>query len=81
MSGISRDEWLKALTDASALSTDDPSAVTSAEFATMCGFSQDTAQRRLRKLLQMKRVLQVSKRVPDTTGRLQRVVAYKLLEM
>lgn len=78
MSNISRDEWLKALADASP-SDDDPNAVTSTEFAIMCGFSQATAHRRLQMLLKTKRVRRVSKRVTNVAGHLQRVTAYKLL--
>lgn len=81
MSNISRDDWLKALTEVSTLPADDnPDAVTSAEFATMCGFSQDTARRRLQTLLKLNRVQQTSKWIHDMSGRPQHVRAYKLLE-
>ena len=51
MSGISRDEWLKALQEVGIERENDPDALTIDEFAAMFGMARTTAQHRLERLV------------------------------
>lgn len=81
MSGISRDEWLKALTDAGLHETDDQEAVTVPEFAAMFGLDRQTADRRLKRLEAIGKATRVRKRAPAAgrDGRMCWYVAFRLV--
>jgi len=79
-SGISRDEWLKAMQDAQLeTSEDDQGAMTRSEFAALFGYSDGTSARRLDALVKAGKARETSKRVRDTRGRSVLLRAYRLL--
>ena len=80
MSGITRDEWLKALTEADEAVADDRGAVTIAEFAAMFGLRSHVASYRLRNMMLKGRAVRTSKRGYDGAGRLKTLAAYRLVE-
>lgn len=77
--GINRDAWLKAIQDTKPAVTDDPDAMTSAEFAALyhCGYV--SARVRLKKLQSIGTVEMVTKWITDSVGRQLRVPAWRLL--
>lgn len=79
-SGISRDEWLKALDDAGLVVVDDQSAVSVSEFGTMFGIERTAALRRLSQLEALGRAVRTKKRIRDATNRQYTVTAWKLAE-
>lgn len=79
-SGISRDDWLKALEEAGCHdSEDDQQAVTIEEFAEMFQLSRATAERRLRHLDVKGLAMRTRKRAPAMDGRVVQYVAYRLV--
>ena len=74
---ISRDEWLKALTDAGV--EDDQGATTAGEFAALFGLNRLTAERRLKALEAAGKVTRTHKRSARTDGRIVTCVAYRLV--
>jgi len=79
-SGISRDEWLKAMQDAQIESSeDDQGAMTRTEFAALFGYSDGTAARRLGALVKAGKARETSKRAQDAIGRSVLLRAYRLL--
>lgn len=79
-SGISREDWLKALEDANVPTENDQGAVTVQEFADMMGVTRWMAGYNLRKLLSQGRAVRTHKRAMDTGGRCKTHVAYRLVE-
>lgn len=77
MSGISRDEWLKALGEA--VKPVDPDALTIKELAEMFGSGRQATYQRMRKLITEKKAIQVYKDIDTGAGR-RRVPAYKLIK-
>lgn len=78
---ITRESWLKALSEAG-LPThddDDPNATTIDEFAAMFGLAQSTAKHRLEKLVAIGKATRSSKYVTNDNGRTNRCRAYRLL--
>ena len=78
-SGISRDDWLKALAESQPdLTENDPSALTVAEFATLFSITRNTAQKRLSLLETAGRATPTTKVGRGSDGRLFRSAAYRL---
>jgi DNA-binding Lrp family transcriptional regulator len=77
MSGISRDDWLKALGDADVV-TDD-SALTVADICQQFNLCEDAVRERLRKLVASGSARRVVKIVPNSLGHKKRVTAFVLL--
>ena len=78
MSGINRDDWLKALADVDALSPDNADAVTVREFMATFHVAKDAAQRRLNALVNAGKATKVQKLYVDASQRHQRIPAYRL---
>lgn len=79
-SGISRDEWLKAMQDLGMRAGEtDQSAMTIMEFAEMFGLGRVTANKRLLALEQAGKARRVLKRMSSADGRNLTTVAYKLV--
>ena len=75
-SGISRDDWLKAVQDVQVPIVDDQHALTTREFGEMMGCSHETAQRKLVKLVALGRVRRTTKLIARNTGARMPVSAY-----
>lgn len=80
MTTISRDEWIKALEDANLTITDDPDAITVAEFAAMFGLPHATAARKLKALEAAGKAQRTTKRAPASDGRMMTCNGYRLLK-
>ena len=77
-SGITRADWLKALSDVGWDDTNDRSAVTRKEFAAMMQIDHQAAVRRLESLVERGLAEPTKKREADATGRVNSVIAYRL---
>ncbi len=77
MSGISRDEWLAAL--ATVQPAHDEDAFTVAELTDIFGLHKSATKERVKKLVETGAAVAVVKRVPDASGRLQPLPAYRLV--
>lgn len=77
VTGISREEWLRALADIG-LPEDDPSAVTVQEFAAMFELDRQTADRRLKALAAAGKATRTHKRALVSDGSRRWCVAYRL---
>jgi hypothetical protein len=75
-SGISRDEWLKALGEDM---PNDPAALTTYEIATLLGLERTAAKDRVRRLLQEGKAMRACKWIVNGAGVRTRVPAYKLI--
>ena len=76
---ISRDEWLKALSEAGYKDgQDDPTAITVAEFAAMVGLNRQTAVRRLHAMVAAGKATRTQKRSQSSDGRTVVMQAFKL---
>lgn len=80
MSGISRDEWLRALEEAGVDDRNDPEAVTAHELGVMLGIDHQAAARRLRKLEAIGKATKTRKRTAAADGRMSFMVAYRLVD-
>lgn len=79
-SGISRDEWLRALEDAGISDTeDDQEALTMEELAALLGIPRQTAMHRIKKLAEMGKVKRTHKWGTNSYGRRMHYVAWRLL--
>lgn len=79
MSGINRDEWLKAMQDVGLRSeTDDQSALTIDEFAELFQLPRTTAQHRLQALVSKGKAVETTKVKRTTNNRLITFRAFKL---
>ena len=78
MSGINRDEWLKALAECGEDDRSDPDAITSTEFMAMMGVDRQTARRRLEKLVAVGKATRTIKRERLSDGRTVRMNGYRL---
>ena len=77
---ILRDEWLKALTEATGYTmTDDPEAVTVLEFGAAFGLKRETARRKLEDMVKAKRAVRTQRRIL-AAGRMMPVAAYRLVK-
>lgn len=76
---INREAWMSALGDVVAPITDDPDALTVAEFQALYRCGNSTARIRLRALEKEGRVTCVTKLIADVAGRQLRVRAYRLV--
>ncbi len=80
MSGITRDDWLKALAEAGIDDVeDDQQAVTAAEFGAMFGLPAYSGERRLKALAAAGKATRTRKRVKLSNGRIVSCVAYRLV--
>ena len=79
-SGITKDEWLKALAEAGEDDASDDLAITGTEFMAMMGVDRQTARRRLEKLVALGKATRTVKRELLTDGRKVRCVAYRLVQ-
>lgn len=79
-SGITRDDWLKALGETNIGGEDAPDAVTVAEFAEMFGISCNPARLRLKRLERLGKAIKLKKRNMRTDGRAQVVTAWRLVK-
>ena len=75
-SGISRDDWLKAVQDVQVPVVDDRGAMTTHEFGAMMGCSINVAQRKIKGLFALGRVRQTTKFITRTDGSRLPVSAY-----
>jgi hypothetical protein len=81
MSGINRDEWLKALAEVGEGLEHDPDAITTDEFATMFGMHRCTAERRLALLVAEGKAIRTFKRTRvASNNRVMQLVAYRLIQ-
>jgi predicted ArsR family transcriptional regulator len=80
MSGISRDEWLHALTEAGLHQESDEQAITIHEFAAMFGLTPSAAKTRLRALVAQGKAKETHKRAAGRDGRVVPFRAYRLNE-
>ena len=78
---ISKDDWLKAISDIGYETVDDQSAVTIREYADMMGIPLGTASGHLRSLEKHGRAVKTTKRCASAAGRMLMHVAYKLVEL
>lgn len=78
MSGITRDEWLAALKQATP--ADDPDVFTKNELGVMLGLKRTTMQERLKRLVLDGKAIRTTKRVTTTGGVQTSVAAYKLVK-
>lgn len=78
MTTISRDEWLKALTDVCGTFENDQEAVTILEFAAMFGLERQAAVRRLEAMVAAGKARRTKKVVRDDYGRTRSYIAYRL---
>lgn len=80
-SGINRDEWLKALSEAGAaqLVESDPLAVTIAEFAEMLSVTRNTAAKRMALLERTGKAERTTKVGRGSDGRVFRSAAFRLV--
>lgn len=76
---ISRDLWLKALTEAGESVVDDQSATTTTEFMQMFGVNRMTAKRRMDKLVKAGKATRTTKRERLPDGRILTCVGYLLV--
>jgi hypothetical protein len=79
-SGISRDEWLTALGNASTPIDDDPSVLTAGEAAELLGVCTRSAWVRLRRLVQSGGAVAVRVRRMTASGHVQTYPAYRLIK-
>lgn len=77
---ISRDEWIAALDEADLGVSEDPTAVTIAEFAAMTGLKRCAGKARLDALVERGRATRTFKWATNGYGRRHRCVAYRLTE-
>lgn len=78
-SGITRDDWLKALGEAGRDDLqDDDQALTSTQFAAMFGIARSTAMARLEALVTAGKAIETRKR-QQTNGRMVRCRAFRLI--
>ena len=75
---INRELWLGAIKDTVEPVTDDPDAVTTAEFAALYNCGRLTASKRLTQLVEDGRVTKCTKWIADSGGRRLRVTAWSL---
>jgi hypothetical protein len=80
--GISRDEWLKALEDASdsRLSPDDPSWLSLYEYAAMVGCHYNKARRDLKCLVESGKAERQDRRRRTDDGAIRLVTCYRLVK-
>ena len=76
---ISRDEWLKALSEAGYTTEDDQSAITVGEFRAMFGLTKTTAVNRLLALVESGRAVETKKWGTTPYGRRIPYRAFRLL--
>jgi hypothetical protein len=80
MAAITRDEWLKALSEAGYQDdVDDRDAVTLDEFAAMCRIPRSTADSRMRALVLAGKAEKTRKWGVNSYGRRLQYVAYRLV--
>jgi hypothetical protein len=80
-SGINRDEWLKALTEAGLeVHEDDQSAISIQEFADLFRVHYYTASRRLNQLVAKGKAVKTRKHTRGADGRRMSMVAYRLVQ-
>lgn len=76
---ITRDEWLRALNEATGLdSTDDQSALTQTEYAHLMGVTVSTAHGQLAALVRAGKATRTKKWAISSYGRRLQYIAYKL---
>lgn len=75
--GITRDDWLKALGEA--VEPPDQQALTTTEFASMIGLGRTAARERLRRLVEQGKAVRTSKIVRAGSAA-TRCTAYKLVK-
>ena len=78
--GISRDEWLKALSEAGLPMENDESALTLLEFAELCNIPRTTAQGYLAKLVKAGKASPTWKMKATSSGAMIRHRAYRLVQ-
>jgi len=79
MTGITRDEWLRALDEAGVRSrADDQDALTQYEYADMMGLPVATARGHLKALVRVGKAIETTKRQQNSYGRLITYKAYRL---
>jgi DNA-binding transcriptional ArsR family regulator len=78
MSGISRDDWLVALSEAGLHHESDPDAITACEFAEMMGLPLTTARHQLRALVSAGKATETRKRNITARGHRVELLAYRL---
>lgn len=78
MSGISRDEWLRALEAAHIAVVDDQSATTATEFADLFGLDRQSALRKLQALEKSGQATRTTKTTRGIDGRRYSSPAFKL---
>lgn len=80
MSGITRDEWIRALAEAGEPVEDDRDALTVREFGEMFGMTRPTAERRLQALVTQGKAIKTYKRVRvASNNRMVSLIAFRLL--
>ncbi len=77
MSEMNREAWLAALSTVQPVYDQD--AFTVAELTVIFGLHKSATKERVRKLVQTGAAIAVTKRVPDASGRLQPIPAYRLV--
>lgn len=75
---ISRDEWLKALSEIGHSEEDDQEALTIEEFGAMFSMPRETAERRLKQLAAAGKATRTKKVGRSNDGRQVRYIAYRL---
>lgn len=75
---INREAWLKAIEATEEAC--DPDALTIPELSEMLGLKNTTTKERVKKLVAQGTAILTRKKQVDTTGRTQRVVAYRLID-
>ena len=78
--GISRDEWLKALSDAGVQTASDPDALTIAEYMELMGLNRSAAGSHMKALVAAGKAIKTMKRGPRADGKIAHMVAYRLVK-
>lgn len=77
-SGISRDDWLKAIADVKQVPTDNADAVTVQEFMALMGLTKWTASKRLNELATAGKAERTYKFIRSSLGGIVKIPAYRL---
>lgn len=77
---ITRDDWLKAYTDAQTVPVNEPDVLSAAELAALFGVTPKGAQLRIKRMLEAGTIQQTHKYIKTATGSARQVLAYRVVK-
>lgn len=77
--GITREEWLKALSEVGQFAEDDQGAILISDVMAMCKIKRHTAERRMRMMVEAGKAIKTHKRAVAGDGRVRHMVAFRLV--